>query len=452
MPKTIQVGPWTCLEQIGTGGNATVWRAARDGGSEVALKVLDAKKRDSERYQRFVQEVDVLRSLGDVDGVLRVIEAYLPEPGVKEQPWLAMPVATPIKEALDGASLDSVVEAVATIARPVAWLQGEHQIGHRDVKPGNLYELDGKWLVGDFGLVDLPGGDDLTKSDKALGPANFTAYELIVNPKTAASGPADVYSLGKTLWVLGTGQPWPPLGHQPAQESGYRLSDMRAHPNATALDRLIDRTTRIEPTQRPTMAEVAEELAAWARLAPDPVAVDLAGLKEQLRKKLAAHLVAQDVDEQRKEAARRAMQALTERVRPLNDQLRELYVQTEVDLQYDQLTENLLSSKHLHWGVTPLVQWMRTTKITINETGHLPFSLRMARSLTVLPDGNIHLRWLLLVGLDGVMGSDFSAQGEDFSAPVGSVQEQEMIERFAAELGANLPKAVQAFVHALPET
>lgn len=24
---------------------------------------------------------------------------------------------------------------------------------HRDIKPGNLFELDGQWVVGDFGLV-----------------------------------------------------------------------------------------------------------------------------------------------------------------------------------------------------------------------------------------------------------------------------------------------------------
>lgn len=452
MNASARIGPWNCLEQIDTGGNATVWRATRDGASKaVALKVLNAKKHDSERYQRFVQEINVLRSLGDVDGVLPVIEAHLPDPGTKEQAWLAMPIATPIREALADASLETVVEAVATIARTLARLQEEHQIGHRDIKPGNLYELDGKWLVGDFGLVDVPGGDDLTKSDKALGPANFAAYEVIVNPRTAASGPADVYSLGKTLWVLGTGQRWPPLGHQPANASGYRLSDMRAHPKAVGLDRLIDQTTLIEPSRRPAMADVAKDLASWGRLRPDPIAVDLSPLREQLRKKLAKHLAAQDVDAQRKDAARAAMQTLTERVRPLNDQLRELYSQAEVDLQHDQLTQTLLSSKHLHWGVTPVVEWMRTTKITINDSGHHPFSLRMARSLRLLPDGDLHLRWLLFVGPDGVMGQTFSAQSEDSSAPVGSVQQEEMIERFVADLGDHLPQAVQAFVDALPE-
>ena len=429
-----------------------MWRATRDGGAtEVALKVLNAKREDSERYQRFAQEVSVLRSLGNAPGVLPVIDAYMPEARSRDQAWLAMPIATPISDALAEASLDTVVEAVRTVAETLARLQEEHRIGHRDVKPGNLYELDGQWLVGDFGLVDLPGGDDLTKSDKALGPANFTAYEVIAHPRTAASGPADVYSLGKTLWVLATGQNWPPLGHQPADSLGFRLSDLRAHPKATTLDKMVDRMTLTEPSQRPTMAEVAEELAAWERLTPDQVAVDLSPLKKQLQKKLAKHLVAQDLDEQRKEAARAGMQALTERVRPMNDQLRELYPQVEIELQYDQLTQNLLSSKHLHYGITPIVEWMRTTKITISGERRLPFSLRMARSLCLLPDGTLHLRWLLIVGLDRGIGNSFSARNDEFSAPVGSVQQDEMIDRFAADLGAHLPAAVQALVDALPD-
>jgi hypothetical protein len=447
-----QIGPWTCLQQIDRGGNATVWRATRDGGvTEVALKVLDAKRQDSERFQRFAQEVSVLRSLGEFRGVLPLLDACVPEAGSREAAWLAMPIATPMREAVSDAPLETVVEAVRGVAETLARLQWEHHIGHRDIKPGNLYELGGEWLVGDFGLVDLPGADDLTKSDKALGPANFTAYEVIAHPATAESGPADVYSLGKTLWVLGTRQPWPPLGHQSAETLGYRLSDMRTHPKATILDRLIDHMTVSDPAHRLTMAQVAAELSAWERLELDPIAVDLSPLKEQLRKKLSKHLAAQDIEEQRKSAAQAAMRTITERMRPLNDQLRELYPQTEVELQYDQLTKNLLSVKHYQHRTKPIVEWLRTTKITISDSRRLPFSLRMGRCLYVLPDGTIHLRWMLLVGMERMMGSNFSKQSDDYSAPVGSVQQDEMIGKFMTDLGDHLSQAVKAFVDALPD-
>ena len=210
-------GRWRCLEELGSGGNGVVWRAiSEDDTQEVALKVVKSKKPDAEPYRRFVREIKFLLQLGTYDGVLPVIDAYLPDPAGGDRPWLAMPIATPINDALADASLDTVVEAVEVIATTLARLSSEHDLGHRDIKPGNLYALDGAWLIGDFGLIDIPDLDDLTRSDRPLGPAHFTAYEIIQDPKNAPSGPADVYSLGKTLWVLATRLNWPPIGHQPA--------------------------------------------------------------------------------------------------------------------------------------------------------------------------------------------------------------------------------------------
>ena len=117
-----------------------------------------------------------------------------------------MPVATPIAQSLGGRPLADVVEAVATIADTLARLQADFDIAHRDIKPGNLYELDGVWLIGDFGLIALPDAETLTHDGRQVGPAHYTAYEMFLSPTTAQPHPADVYSLGKTLWVLATGQ------------------------------------------------------------------------------------------------------------------------------------------------------------------------------------------------------------------------------------------------------
>lgn len=101
------VGPWTLIEKLGSGGNAVVWRATRDGlDGEVALKVINATKPDKEPYRRFVAEIEFLQSLGDTNGVLRLIDSFLPEePSSENRPWLAMPIATPIADALAGAEL-----------------------------------------------------------------------------------------------------------------------------------------------------------------------------------------------------------------------------------------------------------------------------------------------------------------------------------------------------------
>ena len=253
-----RVGPWTLGDQLGRGGNATVFLATRDDGAAVALKVINTTKVEREPYQRFVREIEFLREHQSVDGLLPLVDAYLPaQPTKSDQPWLAMPIATPMADAVQGRPLAEVVHAVSTIADTLWRLQRDHNIAHRDIKPGNLYELDGAWLIGDFGLVALPDTEGLTAEGRPLGPAHYMAYEMIRDPSSADPHAADVYSLAKSLWVLATDQRFPPEGHQPASTRGFTIGDFRPHARSVALDQEIDLMTRLHPDQRPSKEQVA---------------------------------------------------------------------------------------------------------------------------------------------------------------------------------------------------
>lgn len=98
-PRIIDV--WTLVEELGRGGNAVVYKATPpELAHPIALKVLATTKAQRESYRRFVQEVGFLRSLPDESGVLPLLDAHLPKrPGAKDRAWLAMPIATPIREA-----------------------------------------------------------------------------------------------------------------------------------------------------------------------------------------------------------------------------------------------------------------------------------------------------------------------------------------------------------------
>ena len=66
--------------------------------------------------------------------------------------WYVMPEARTLGAALGADPAPrTVVAAVADIATTLAAL-AEKGVGHRDIKPDNLFERDGRWLVGDFGL------------------------------------------------------------------------------------------------------------------------------------------------------------------------------------------------------------------------------------------------------------------------------------------------------------
>lgn len=193
------IGAWTLHERLGCGGNATVWTATRAGTpNPIALKLINSTKVEREPYQRFVREIEFLQAHRSVTGVLPLIEAHLPkQPSKADPPWLAMPVATPITHALEGKPLADVVVAVAAIADTLVRLQREAGIAHRDIKPGNLYELQGSWLIGDFGLVAIPDARSLTAEGRQLGPAHYTAYEMILNGSSADPHPARRLFLGQ---------------------------------------------------------------------------------------------------------------------------------------------------------------------------------------------------------------------------------------------------------------
>src|SRR6267143_819525 len=119
-----QLGPWIVRRQLGVGGNATVWAAARANGSEeFAVKVLTTSKSDREPYKRFVREVTFLQDLSDTAGILPLVDSHLPDqPSRRDRAWLAMPVATGVADALVGAPLESVVAALLQIATTLARL------------------------------------------------------------------------------------------------------------------------------------------------------------------------------------------------------------------------------------------------------------------------------------------------------------------------------------------
>jgi serine/threonine protein kinase len=445
------VGPWTLHEPLGRGGNATVWTADRPVlPSPVALKLINTTKVANEPYRRFVREIEFLREHGAIPGVLPLIDAHLPDhPSKADPPWLAMPIATPIRNALEGKPLTEIVAALAAIAETLNQLQRETGVAHRDIKPGNLYELSGLWLIGDFGLIAIPDAESLTAEGRQVGPAHFTAYEMVLDASTAEPHAADVYSLGKTLWVLATGQTWPPEGHQPAGTRGFGIGDFCPHPRASVLDQEVDLMTRLHPVERPSKEQVALDLAAWSDLATMPTEFDISHARARLHAKLRSTIAEQDTREQMKELAYAAIRRLQELTGPLNDGLKTLYSRAVVDSQSDDLTRNILKTHH-HYGKELLHRWQRCTLLApFDRPGSS--TLRMGRCLELFDDGTLRLLLMVHVGPEGVMGTDFDSRLEVRSAPVGSVEAEKMLEIGIRDLSEALKTGIDVFVEKQPD-
>jgi hypothetical protein len=444
------IGEWTLLEQLGTGGNATVWKAARGDGEPIALKVVNSNKTGREPYKRFIQEIEFLQGLGGYAGVLPILDSRLPaQLSGGERPWLAMPIARPVQRALEGEPLTRVVEAVASFAETLTRLAAEHGVAHRDIKPGNLYELDGAWLVGDFGLIALPDAEELTRTGKPLGPTYFMAYEMLRDPRGADPMRADVYSLAKTLWVLACGQNYPPQGHQPAGSRHFTIAETRPEKNAALLDQLVDRMTRLDPSERPSMEEVFRELEGWMSLRAEPGGIDLSGLRAEVAAKLEHELAAEDLEQQYKDGGAAAARRLQTLMKPIEEALRSFHPRPEIGLMPDQLTRNLLET-HRGLGQPEVIfKWGRLDRVASGPSYHR-YSLRLGYGVEVTDDGEVAFPAFIQVGPEGVSGANFFWQRPEGAAAVGSIASDELLRAGVEELGRQLEQAARAFTEGLP--
>jgi serine/threonine protein kinase len=282
-------GNWAITgdRRLGSGGNGEVWRAKNSDGRTGAIKILNPPRRENEgkyRLSRFKDEVSFLIAYPAFPGILPVLDHRISD-DLAETSWFVMPEAKTIRNGLgNDPEPGLVVTAAAEIATTLAALAAEG-VGHRDIKPDNLFELDGHWLIGDFGLVTYPEKDPRTKHGRKLGPTDYMAPEMRQDADQADPGPADVWALAKTLWVLLTGEALPLPGTHRATDLAHSLQDRITYRFSAELDRMLEKATLIPPLERITMAGMARELNACA--APPPEVRPTASL-EELSERMAA--------------------------------------------------------------------------------------------------------------------------------------------------------------------
>lgn len=267
-------GTWKLKKFLGGGGNGDVWLATNPKYEEVAIKLL--RKIERKAYARFIDEIHVMQANSDVDGILPILDLYLPDKTTSEVPWYVMPVAKPLEKHLEEKHFEDVILAIISVAKTLVELHSRN-ISHRDIKPENLLVKDGKIYLGDFGLVDYPEKANLTSSGDAIGAKWTMAPEMRREGSKADGKPADVYSLAKSLWILLTKQKkgfdgqYNPNGVNGLSkirsiaryEMDYRGEDYRRVVFIKTLDDLLHSSTDDDPTKRPTISNFVETLSWW---------------------------------------------------------------------------------------------------------------------------------------------------------------------------------------------
>jgi len=241
----------------------------------VAVKLLSSNWAfDSEQRRRLLREAQAVRRLTS-QHVARVLDIGSLDDG---SPFLVL-------EHLRGRSLESIVkvelfteaDAIRYTLQALDALAEAHRIGlvHRDVKPGNLFlsEREGrapKVKVLDFGLVKDIGGSTyasrLTLSGTSIGTPAYMPPEQF-HEEDAVGPPADIWSIGITLFELLTGEV--PFGAVSIPAMVGRILDEPApsvrtwRPDVSKeLDHVIAWCLEKNPAQRPENAEVLRDVLA----------------------------------------------------------------------------------------------------------------------------------------------------------------------------------------------
>lgn len=266
---------------LGIGGAAKVYGCTRIAdGERLAIKIL-SDKNDNDKVKRFRREIDAIVDIVNhgIDGVLPILDYD------KDDLWYVMPLASSLRSIIDNyANLQQTAIPVITYRDEILQqnvegfimladtLEKIHTLGyvHRDIKPDNLYVWNGKYCIGDFGIVDLPTNTTLTKKHDRLGAWNTIAPEVLRDARNATNK-SDVYSLAKSLWMCLSLNTSGFDGRYDYNAPSMSLHDMPHLENAYLLDidELLYDATQEDPVLRPSMQDFAERLYEWQRTSTD---------------------------------------------------------------------------------------------------------------------------------------------------------------------------------------
>lgn len=264
-----KVGKYTLKELLGQGGYGAVYVGEPKRGSSVAVKVLDASRaRDEDAIARFKREGETAKRLSHPN-IVRVLDVG----SSRSRQYLVMELVRggSLERLLrrDGAA-ERVLPVLVETARALAYAH-EQGVIHRDVKPANiLLTRSGRAKVADFGLARAVDHSSMTTEGKMLGTASYMSPEQVRGERASAA--SDVYAVGIMIYDAISGQ----LPFNSDTQLGFLYQHAEVEPPPpivrppypASLATLSLACLAKNPDDRPTMAMVAERLAATSLLRP----------------------------------------------------------------------------------------------------------------------------------------------------------------------------------------
>jgi eukaryotic-like serine/threonine-protein kinase len=203
-----RVGPYQLKRELGAGGMADVWLAARADGAfarDVALKLPRFSRLRRDLAVRFAREREILARL-EHPHIARLYDAGVSDDGL---PYLAM-------EFVDGQPINtystakglSIKEKLGLILQAASAVAYAHSllVVHRDLKPSNIFvNIEGQVRLLDFGIAKLLQGELAKESQLTIHVGRALTLDY-ASPEQIRGEPigvaSDVYSLGVVAYEL----------------------------------------------------------------------------------------------------------------------------------------------------------------------------------------------------------------------------------------------------------
>ncbi len=198
-----RIGRYKLLEEVGSGGISTVYKAADSEGNIVALKVLSGSLSYNRNIvERFTQEMKILKRLSHPN-IVKVIATgrFL------RKYYIVMEFASGISlknRIIEEGTIDKedVIDIIIQIADALEYIH-RYSIIHRDVKPQNVLISGDKVKLTDFSIALLNPALSRKAKEFGSGTPTYMSPEQIkgqILDKTT-----DIYSLGVTAYEMLTG-------------------------------------------------------------------------------------------------------------------------------------------------------------------------------------------------------------------------------------------------------
>lgn len=263
---------------LGTGGTSTVYSAThRASGKRVALKVLHGHLAYERGIVRqFLAEGYLATAIGH-PGVARIEGDGVTEDGA---PYLVMELLVgqtleELRQARGGRiPLDEVIPIADAI---MDTLESVHaaRVVHRDLKPQNVFVLDGGGIkLLDFGVAKLRG-NTVDAPAHVVGTPSYMPPEQALGMPKKMDAQSDVWALGATLFHVLSGQPVHSAKNMSAMVLATASNRARSLAEAApelprAIVAVVDRALRYRKAER--WPDIAAMRAAWHEAHPAWVA------------------------------------------------------------------------------------------------------------------------------------------------------------------------------------